>query len=238
MKKIFLSKFLFLVIAAAAINAAAQTTAEKLPLDSAISQNQNSLKIDDAAPFDSEKFKVNRAFNKKENPLPQQSTYVRPTKDQRVKRYLSDAFGVPAVIGSTFGATINQIGNDPPEWRRSASGFGKRFASSYATNAIRNSVSFGIAEAFKLENRFQKSGQKNFGKRLKHTFIGSYTTRTKTGKRIVDFPHFIGTYSAAIIANETWMPNRFSYKDGLREGTISLGIRFGVNLLREFIFPK
>lgn len=170
--------------------------------------------------------------------VPRQQTYVRPTKEQRLKRYLSDAFGVPALIGSAFGATLNQIGNDPPEWRRTATGFGKRFASSYGTNAIRNSISFGIGETFKLENRFERSGQKDFGKRLKHVFLGSYTTRTKTGKRIPDFPHFIGTYSAAVIANETWMPDRFSYKDGLRDGTVSLGIRFGVNLLREFIFPK
>lgn len=183
---------------------------------------------------------VKRFVPAEKNPaLPQQQqTYVRPSKDARVKRYLSDAFGVPALIGATFGATVLQIGNNPPEWEKNIGGFGKRFASSYGTNAIRNTVSFGISEAFKLDNRFEKSGQKNFGKRLKHVFVSSYTTRTKNGKRIPDFPHFVGTYSAAVIANETWYPNRYSYKDGLRDGTISLGVRFGVNLLREFIFPK
>lgn len=167
-----------------------------------------------------------------------QQTYVRPTKEERVKRYASDAFGVPALIGATFGATFAQIGNDPPEWEKNIGGFGKRFASSYATNAIRNTISFGISEAFKLDNRFEKSGEKKLGKRLKHVFIASYTTRTKTGKRILDFPQFIGTYSASIIANEAWYPKRYGYRDGLRDGTISLGVRFGVNLLREFVFRK
>ena len=167
-----------------------------------------------------------------------QQTYVRPTKDERLKRYLSDAFGVPALIGSTFGAAINQIGNDPPEWKKTAGGFGKRFASAYGTNAIRNTVSYGLSETFKLNNRFEKSGQKDFGKRLKHVVLGSYTTRTKTGKRIPDFPFVAGTYTAAVIANEVWYPKRYSYQDGFRDGTISLGVRFGVNLLREFIFPK
>lgn len=167
-----------------------------------------------------------------------QQTYVRPSKEVRLKRYASDAFGVPALIGATFGATFAQIGNNPPEWEKNIGGFGRRFASSYGTNAIRNTVSYGLSEAFKLDNRFEKSGQKNFGKRLKHVFVSSYTTRTKTGKRIPDFPHFVGTYSASIIANETWYPKRFGYKDGLRDGTISLGVRFGVNLLREFVFSK
>lgn len=167
-----------------------------------------------------------------------QTVYVRPSKEERLKRYVSDAFGIPAVIGATFGATVSQIGNNPPEWEKNVGGFGRRFASSYGTNAIRNTVSYGLSEAFKLDNRFEKSGQKNLGKRLKHVFLGSYTTRRKDGRRIPDFPHFIGTYSAAVIANETWYPKRFGYKDGLRDGTVSLGVRFGINLLREFVFPK
>lgn len=169
-------------------------------------------------------------------PLPQTKPYVRPTKEQRFKRFASDAFGIPAVIGSAFGASIAQIGNDPPEWKRTIGGYGKRFASSYGTNAIRNTVSFGLNEAFSLDNRFEKSGQKNLGKRFKHVLISSYTTRRKNGERLPDFPYVIGTYSANIIANEAWMPDRFSYKDGLRDGTYSLFTRFGVNLLREFIF--
>lgn len=170
--------------------------------------------------------------------LPQTTPYMRPTKEQRFKRYASDAFGIPAVIGSAFGAGVNQISNSPPEWRRTIGGYGKRFASSYGTNMIRNTISYGLSETFKLDNRFKKSGQKSVGKRLKHVFLGNFTTRTKNGKRIPDFPHFVGTYGASVIANETWMPDRFSYKDGLRDGTISLGVRFGVNLLREFFFPK
>lgn len=167
-----------------------------------------------------------------------QTAYVRPTKEARFRRYASDAFGVPALIGATFGAAFSQIGNNPPEWGKNIGGFGKRYASSYGTNAIRNTVSYGLSEAFKLDNRFEKSGATNLGKRLKHVFLGSYTTRTRTGRRIPDFPSVTGTYAASIIANETWYPNRFSYKDGIRDGTISLGVRFGVNLLREFVFSK
>lgn len=211
-----------------------QTTAIKEEKYAAISAKRLQKQIIPNA-FDEKSSKI----EENENPLPQTSqTYVRPTKQQRFKRYASDAFGVPAVIGSAFGAGIGQIANNPPEWNRTIGGYGKRFASSYATNAIRNTISYGLSETFRLDNRFEKSGQKNFGKRLKHVFLGSYTTRTKTGKRIPDFPHFVGTYGASVIANEVWMPDRFSYKDGLRDGTISLGVRFGVNLLREFVFPR
>ena len=184
------------------------------------------------------RFGGEKSRNDSANIPARQQVYARPTRQERRKRWLSDSFGTAALISSTFGAGISQIANDPPEWRRTASGFGKRFASSYGTNAIRGTITYGLSEAFQLDNRFEKSGQKGFGKRVKHVFLGSYTTRTKTGKRIPDFPYVAGTYAASIIANEVWLPKRYNYQDGLRDGTISLGVRFGVNLLREFVFSK
>ena len=240
MKSLFLITIFFIFLFSA-IGADAQTKNETPQLKSLneeitaareFSSNFNSKLIEHK--FDRKKSAADAAAN-----IPsRQQNYIRPTKEERRKRWLSDAFEVPALISSTFGATFNQITNDPPEWRRTAGGFGKRFASSYGTNAIRNTVSYGLSEAFKLDNRFEKSGQKDFGKRLKHVFLGSYTTRTKTGKRIPDFPHVAGTYTGSIIANEVWYPKRYGLQDGLRDGTISLGVRFGVNLLREFVFSK
>lgn len=198
-------------------------------------QAENNESKNEANPFAREK---SAEKTPAENNSVRRQTYVRPSKEARFKRYASDAFGVPALIGATFGATINQIDNNPPEWRKTVGGFSKRFASSYGTNVVRNTVSYGLSEAFKLDNRFERSGQKNFGKRLKHVFVSSYTTRKRNGRRVPDFPYVTGTYTASIIANEAWYPKRYSYKDGLRDGTISLGVRFGINLLREFIFPK
>jgi hypothetical protein len=36
----------------------------------------------------------------------------------------------------------------------------------------------------------------------------------------------------------TWYPDRYSVRDGLRAGTFSLGIGFGVNVLREFVLRR
>lgn len=240
MKKLSYSTTTLFIFLLSSIGAHAQTKNETSTLNSldkeitAAREFSTNLK----AKFIERKFSDKKTDTDNANIPSRQQNYIRPTREERRKRWLSDAFGVPALISSTFGASINQIANDPPEWRRTAGGFGKRFASSYGTNAIRNTVSYGLSEAFKLDNRFEKSGQKDFGKRLKHVFLGSYTTRTETGKRIPDFPYVAGTYTGSIIANEVWYPKRYSYQDGLRDGTISLGVRFGVNLLREFVFPR
>ncbi len=163
---------------------------------------------------------------------------VRPRKNAATGFYLTHSVFRRSLVrhlapSSTKSATIRRNGEEP------TGGFGKRFASSYGTNVIRNSVSYGLSEAFELDNHFEKSGQKNIGKRLKHVFLGSYTTRTKTGKRIPDFPFITGNYSGIRDRQRSLVSkDDLDIKTDLRDGTISLGMRFGINFLREFIFPN
>jgi hypothetical protein len=69
---------------------------------------------------------------------------------------------------------------------------------------------------------------------VKHTFVETLTSRTKSGKRVLSAPRLAGVYTGAIVATETWYPDRYGYKDGLRMGTSTLITNFGINLVREF----
>lgn len=169
-------------------------------------------------------------------PLPQTSGYVRPDKKTRMKRYISNAFGVSALISAGGGAAYKQITNSPKEWHRTTEGFARRFASNYAQGAIGRTITFGINEAFKLDDRFERSTQKGLMKRARHVVVASLTTRTAKGGYLPDFPHFIGSYAGNIIAKEAWYPPQYTYKDGLKSGTISIFTRLGMNFIREFIF--
>ena len=115
-------------------------------------------------------------------------------------------------------------------------GYGKRYASSFGQNAIQQTVTYGLDEAFGLDTGFQKSKHEGFGARAKDALIQNLTSRTKSGGRVISVPRFAGVYSGAIIAHETWYPDRYSYKDGLRSGTTNLLTGFGINLVREFVF--
>src|SRR5215213_9597308 len=68
------------------------------------------------------------------------STYVFPDKHQRFRRYVKSMVG-PFRLGRTaFSAGINQWRDNPEEWEQGASGYGKRFASSFGRNVIRQTV--------------------------------------------------------------------------------------------------
>ena len=115
-------------------------------------------------------------------------------------------------------------------------GYGKRFASSFGQNAIHQTVTYGLDEAFGLDTGFEKSKREGFGARFKDAVLQNVTSRTKSGKRVISVPRFAGVYTGAIVARETWYPDRYTVKDGLKSGTTTLLTSFGVNLIREFVF--
>ena len=166
------------------------------------------------------------------------SAYVFPTSDERLKRYLRQTFGPLSLIGIGIGAGIDQQQKSPPEWGQGASGYGKRYASRFGQNAIEATVTYGLSEAFRLDTGFVKSTRTGFGPRLGDALLQNITSRTRSGKRIISAPRLAGVYVGGLIPAVTWYPSRFGYKDGLREGTYSLAVGFGVNVLREFIFHR
>lgn len=167
-----------------------------------------------------------------------QTTYTRPNTKERFKRYVKNTIGPTAFAGPVFSASWNQFRKNPDEWKRNPSGFTKRFGNSFGRNLINNTVTYGLDEALKLDSHFYKSPKRDIKSRIKNAVVSSFTARNEKGKRVLGVPRIVGSYSSAIIANEVWMPNRFSYKDGLRDGSLNLGMRVFINLAREFISRK
>ena len=162
-------------------------------------------------------------------------TYVFPTPRERFNRYVKSSVG-PFRLGYTaFTAGINQWRDSPEEWGQGMKGYGKRYASSLGQNAIQQTVTYGLDSAFGLDTGFQKSQREGFGARLKDALLQNITSRTRSGKRVISAPRLVGVYTGAIIARETWYPDRYDYKDGLKSGTTQLLTAFGINVLREFV---
>lgn len=97
---------------------------------------------------------------------------------------------------------------------------------------------YGIDEAFKLDSHFYRSKKRDVGSRVANAFLSTVTARTTSGKRTIGVPRIIGTYTANVIAAEAWLPPRYNWKDGIKSGTISLGVNSLFNLVKEFAFKK
>ena len=161
--------------------------------------------------------------------------YVFPTHRERFDRYVKDTVGPFRLARTAAAAGLDQWSDTPEEWGQGMKGYGKRFASSFGRSTIQQTVTYGLDEAFRLDTGFQKSNHEGFGPRFKHAFLETITSRTKSGKRVLSAPRLVGIYTGSVVAAETWYPERYSYKDGLRSGNTTLLTNFGINLVREFI---
>ena len=164
--------------------------------------------------------------------------YVFPSSRERFKRYVNSTVGPFRLARTAAAAGIEQWRDSPEEWGQVAQGYGKRFASGLAQNAIHQTVEYGLDSAMGLDTGFQRSKKEGFGPRFKDALIQNVTSRTKSGDRVISVPRFAGVYTGAIVARETWYPDRYTYKDGLRSGTTTLVMGFGINLLREFVIRR
>jgi hypothetical protein len=164
------------------------------------------------------------------------ATYVFPIKRERFKRYVNSTVGPFRLVRTGVSAGLQQWSDSPEEWEQGASGYGKRYASGLGRNAIQQTVTYGLDLALDLDSGFERSKRDGFFPRLKDALIQNVTSRTRSGKRVVSVPRFAGVYTGAVIRAETWYPERYSYKDGLRSGTKTILTGFGINLIREFVF--
>jgi hypothetical protein len=164
------------------------------------------------------------------------TTYVRPDANTRFKKYVNRTVGPTAFISPIISSTFRQIRNSPEEWGGKYPGFAKRFGDSVGRNIIKQTITYGLDEALKLDSNYYKSQRKDFKSKFSNAVLSSFTARNERGKRVIGVPTIVGTYSSHIIANEVWMPKRFDYKNGLRGGSISFATRIGFNLIKEFIF--
>jgi hypothetical protein len=166
----------------------------------------------------------------------QTDTYTFPSNRERFRKYVKDTVGPFRLARTGVTAGLDQWSDKPPEWGQGMKGYGKRFASGLGQNAIQQTVTYGLDEAMGLDTGFKRSTREGFFPRLKDALLENVTSRTKSGKRVVSVPRFAGVYAGAVIATETWYPERYSYKDGLRHGTKNLLTSFGINIVREFVF--
>jgi len=162
--------------------------------------------------------------------------YVFPTARTRFTRYVKSTVGPFGLLRTAASSAIDQWNDTPEEWEQGAKGYGKRFASNFGKNVIRQTTQYRLSEAMRLDTGFEKSKRNGCWPRVEDALVQNVTSRTRSGKRVVSVPIIAGAYAGSIMPAETWYPDRFSYKDGLRWGTYSLATGFGINLIREFIF--
>ncbi len=164
-------------------------------------------------------------------------SYVRPTQKTKLRNYAFDAFGPYPIVGAALAAGINQEENTPPEWKQTAGGYGKRFASDFGIAAITTTTRYALAQAFREDTLYYRCECKGLFPRLGHAVISTLTARRgDDGHRVFSFPALVAPYAGTMTAVYAWYPGRYEPADALRMGNYTLLGYVGGNIAMEFLY--
>jgi hypothetical protein len=146
-------------------------------------------------------------------------------------------FGRAVAYGAAMGfvyAGVNQINNQPAEWGKSWSGYGRRYASNFGEFIIQESVTDGLAAVLRRPLDYTRCHCTGTGKRVGWALEGAVTDQMPSGKHLIAIPRIVGAYAGAY-AQSTWVPgSRSRANQTLLNGTTSLAIGGLINLYHEF----
>jgi hypothetical protein len=158
------------------------------------------------------------------------------TVDQKFRLFVKNRIAPSTILGSAFGAGINQAINTPSGYGQGAEGYGKRFGASLATRATTNL--FGgviIASIAHQDPRYFVHGhQGTFGQRLGHAISRVVVAPNERGGYGFNWGGVFGPLAAQTLAN-VYMPVReqTGARTLSRYGTQMATIA-GANILKEF----
>jgi hypothetical protein len=163
--------------------------------------------------------------------------YISPTQRTKVNNYMFDAFGPYPIAGAAFAAGINQLSNEPPEWKQGFKGYSKRFGSDFGIAAVGTTTRYGLAQALREDTLYYRCECSGLMPRMSHAMISTFTARRgESGRRVFSVPALVAPYAGSFTAIYGWYPDRFGAKDALRIGNYNLLAYMGGNIALEFFY--
>ncbi len=160
--------------------------------------------------------------------------YVPLTGDQRIKLYLRQTFTTANPwLRTSISAGISQIQMRQYSWGGGVEGYGKRYASQYATYVIRNSFLTVGAWGLGHDTRYVPAKSHKVAARIGHAILQNVLTVNRDGHTTLHISRIASGYGAGMIAT-MWQPHSKWSAQGLRAGNEQLIYGAVFNVGREF----
>ncbi len=161
--------------------------------------------------------------------------YIPMTQSERARHYVKSMFSLESFARSAAGAGLRQWTNTPPEWGQGADGYAKRFAHSFGENMVRQTITYGLADALGEDNRYFRSERTGFAPRTMYAVESTFLARRSDGTRRVSYSRIMGLVATAFISR-TWQPPSLR-GPGHAMGSLgtAVGTEVGFNVVREFL---
>jgi len=154
---------------------------------------------------------------------------------QRFQAYLFNTVGPIPVIGEALGAAYSQRVDSPPEWGAGWKAYEKRYLSNLGYNAIRQTITYGVAGALGEDYRYFGSTGQGAWRRTRHALVSTFTARHPDGMDRFSFASVAGVVGASSLSS-LWGPPSWQ---GVSNISQTAGLTFAstaaFNVIREFL---
>jgi len=145
-----------------------------------------------------------------------------------------DSFDYPIWLTAAGFAGLYQIENENPEFGQGVKGYFKRYASSFADQAIGNMLTEGVLPSLLHEDpRYFRQGKGSVLHRTGYALTRILVTRTDAGTNRFNFSEVVGNSLAVAISNIYYTQDREALDNAQRLG-LQLGTDAISNVLKEF----
>jgi len=161
--------------------------------------------------------------------------YVPITPGQRISWIVSGTIGPESLfIIGPLAAAWETAFNQPEEWGRGWSGFGKRYLQREADVAISNTIEAGLGALWGEEPRYVPSARKGIWPRARYALKTSVLAQGRDGRLRPAWARYAGNTLNNVIEN-SWLPpsQTTAAQTALRSG-MGIVSRMGGNLWDEF----
>jgi hypothetical protein len=147
------------------------------------------------------------------------------------------AFDPVTLVGTSFGAGIEQVTNTFPGYGWGAEGYAKRWGALFVTARTSEMLSRAVFPSiFHQDPRYFYQGSGSTWSRIRHAVGSAFLARSDSGHLMPNYSYVLGAISSGALSN-LYYPEA-SRGAGLVVTNAALGIagRAGQNLIREFVF--
>lgn len=165
--------------------------------------------------------------------------YERPTKKIIFDDYVSDSYGVPAILRTTVRALYSEARDAPKGWGTDFPGFMQRFGANAGQTIISGNVRYAMELTFHEDLRYIACHGCGVKAKIENALLAEVTARHDSdGHRFFTLTPTIADFSGPIIAHSLWYPGGPNPAAGAVTARLAFATRVGSHLFREFILER
>ncbi len=154
--------------------------------------------------------------------------------EQRGLWFAHQSFGAESWAAGLFSTSLRQIRNRPVEWNRTVDGFGRRFATRMASNAIGNMSEAALGSLWGEDPRYPRIGHGPFKPRFMHVLKMTVVAQHKNGGYMPAYARYASSFVSFQATNLWRPPSENTQIDGLRRVANGAMFRIFTNFMDEF----